>query len=121
MGNDNPNPGDYRYRPAAYQIGNVTGSWNSSPYTTTMSIKAVGDYTLKVVFKKEVYNNGSWVADGTSDTKSVTFRVVKGAAGVNTGDDTNLFTPLLIAGISLGVFLICLIVFLIIFIRRRRR
>ena len=117
MDNSNPNPGDYRYRPYGYQIGNVTGTWKDSPYTTSMAIKATGEYTLKVTFNKEVYDGTSWNQDGTSDTRAVTFRVITRAAGVATGDSTQL---LLVASIAV-VSCLLVIILLVIFIRRRRR
>jgi hypothetical protein len=116
MDQDGVNPGDYRYRPTGYQIGNVTGSWQSSPYTTSMAIKAVGEYTLKVTFAKEVFDGENWTADGTTDTKSVTFKVVNNTS-VATGDETPIATIAAIAGGALLVFLILLVVL----IRRRRR
>ena len=116
MGNTNPNPGDYRYRPTGYQIGNVTGSWNGSPYTTSMAIKAAGEYTLKVTYAKDVYDGSNWVADGTTDTKSVTFRVIVKAAGVATGDETPLAVVIAIAAVSCILFIILLVVV----IRRKR-
>ena len=48
MDKEGRNPGDYRYKPTGYQISGVTGSWSSSPYTTSMAINAAGDYTLTV-------------------------------------------------------------------------
>ena len=117
MDNANPNPGDYRYIPSGYQIGNVTGNWKSSPYTTTMAIKAAGEYTLKVNFSKQVYDGEKWAADGTTDTKSVTFRVITKAAGVATGDSTPIIAVAVVAGVSCVIFLILLVVF----IRRKRK
>ncbi len=117
MDNSNPNPGDYRYCPSGYQIGNVTGSWKASPYTTTMAIKASGEYTLKVTFNKQVYDGSNWVSDGTTDTKSVTFRVVPKAAGVATGDNTPVIAIAVIAGVSCLIF----IALLVVFIKRRRK
>ena len=116
MDNSNPNPGDYRYRPAGYQIGSVGGSWNASPYTTSMAINAVGDYTLTVSYAKEIYDGSSWNADGTSVTKSVTFHVVN-ALSVQTGDSSPLI-PLAIAG---GVALLAIIILVIVLLRRRKR
>ncbi len=116
MGNTNPNPGDYRYRPSGYQIGNVTGSWNASPYTTSMAIRAAGEYTLKVTYSKDVFDGSNWVADGTTDTKSVTFRVIVKAAGVATGDETPIAMVVAIAAVSCILFIILLVVV----IRRRR-
>lgn len=116
MDKEGVNPGDYRYRPTGYSISNVNGTWQSAPYTTSMAIKAVGDYTLKVNFSKEVYDGGKWTADGTTDTKTVTFRVVNNTS-VLTGDNTPIMTVALIAGAALIIFLILLVVI----IRRRRK
>ena len=117
MDNTDPNPGDYRYRPTGYQIGNVTGSWKDAPYTTSMAIKTAGEYTLKVTFAKEVFDGSSWVADGTTDTKSVTFKVIVKAAGVATGDDTPIAIVIAIAAVSCVLFIILLVLFL----KRRKR
>ena len=116
MDNTNPNPGDYRYRPAGYQIGSVGGSWTASPYTTSMAINAVGEYTLTVSYAKDIYDGSSWNADGTSVTKSVTFHVVN-ALSVQTGDSSSLI-PLAIAG---GAALAVIIILVIVLMRRRRR
>lgn len=116
MGNSNPNPGDYRYRPSGYQIGNVTGTLQS-PYSISMAINAAGEYTLKVTFNKDIFDGNNWVADGTTDTKSVTFRVVPRAAGVATGDETPIAVVAAIAVVSCAAFLILLVVFL----KRRRK
>lgn len=116
MDNTNPNPGDYRYRPTGYQIGNVTGTWQASPYTTSMSIKAAGEYTLKVTYNKEVFDGNNWVSDGTTDAKSVTFRVIIPAAAVATGDETPIMMIAAVAGVSCLLF----ILLLIIFIKRRK-
>ena len=116
MEKEGRNPGDYRYKPTGYQISGVTGSWSSSPYTTSMAINAAGDYTLTVSFAKEVYNGSSWSADGTVVTKSITFHVVT-AISVDTGDSTPLL-PLVAAGIAAFAVIIALIVILI---RRRKR
>lgn len=117
MDNTNPNPGDYRYRPSGYQISNVTGTWQAAPYTTSMTIKASGEYTLKVIFNKDVYNGEHWVSEGTSDAKSATFYVVTEAEGVDTGDETPLIAVIAIAAVSCLLF----IVLMILFIKRRRR
>ena len=116
MENKKPNPGDYRYVPASYQIGSVGGSWSSSPYTTSMAINAVGDYTLTVTYRKEVYDGNDWIPDGTNVTKSITFHVVN-ALSVKTGDSSPLI-PLAIAGCAALAVIIALAVILI---RRRKR
>lgn len=117
MNNSNPNPGDYRYRPSGYQIGNVTGTWQASPYTTSMAIRATGEYTLKVIFNKDVFDGNNWVSDGTSDAKSVTFRVITEAESVATGDDTPIILVIALAAVSCVVF----IVLLILFLKKKRR
>ena len=117
MSNSNPNPGDYRYRPSGYQIGNVTGTLQS-PYSVSMAINATGEYTLKVTYNKDVYDGNSWVSDGTADTKRlVTFKVITKAAGVQTGDETPIATVIALAVVSCAVFIILLVVF----IRRRKK
>ena len=116
MSNSNPNPGDYRYRPSGYQIGNVTGTLQS-PYSVSMAINAPGEYTLKVTYNKDVYDGNSWVSDGTADTKTVTFKVITKAAGVQTGDETPIATVVALAVVSCAVFIILLVVF----IRRRKK
>ncbi len=110
------NPGDYRYRPVGYQIGSVTGSWSSAPYTTSMAINAVGDYTLTVTFAKDVFDGSSWSADGTTVSKSVTFHVVT-TLSVETGDTSPLL-PLMIAG---GAALVLIIVLVVVMSRRKKR
>ena len=115
MEKEGRNPGDYRYKPSGYLIGGVTGSWSSSPYTTSMAINAAGDYTLTVTFMKEIYDGSDWNTEGTTVTKSITFHVVS-AMSVNTGDSTPLL-PLAIAGIAALAIIIALIVVLV---RRKR-
>lgn len=116
MGNNNPNPGDYRYRPTGYQIGSVSGNWNNYPYTTSMAINAVGEYTLTVNYSKDVFDGNNWVADGTYDSKSVTFYVVN-ALSVQTGD-TSPIIPLIIAAVSA---LLVIVVLMVVRVKRRRR
>lgn len=118
MGNTNPNPGDYRYRPTGYQISKVTGYWDnsSSNYTTTMQIDTLGQYTLTVTYAKDVFDGSNWVADGTTDTKSVTFNVVN-ALSVQTGDNT----PILIMACVGAVALLVIVILVVVIVRRRRR
>jgi hypothetical protein len=118
MSNSNPNPGDYRYRPSGYQIGSVTKTWSSSPYTSSMAIKAAGEYTLKVVFNKDIYDGSNWVSEGTTDTKSVTFTVNTGTGSVLTGDSTPFEIVIAVAGVALVLFIIVLVVFIV---RKRRK
>ena len=102
MDNDNPNPGDYRYRPTGYQIGSVTGNWSQAPYQTSMAINAVGDYTLTVTFAREVYDGSTWNADGSTDSKSITFHVVN-TLSVETGDTSPVMTFIVLGLAALAV------------------
>lgn len=114
MSNTNPNPGDYRYRPVGYQIGSVSGSWNNSPYTTSMAINAVGKYTLTVNFTKDVFDGNSWTSDGTVVSKSVTFNVVN-ALAVQTGDSSPIIPLVVVAVVALALIVVLVIV------KKRRR
>ena len=80
-------------------------------------IKARGDYTLKVNYSKDVFDGTNWVPDGTTDTRSVTFRVLTPAEAVKTGDETPIAMMVILAGASCLLFLLLLSVF----IRRRSR
>lgn len=116
MSNTNPNPGDIRFVPTGYSIGNVSNTWSSSPYETSMSIKSTGEYTLNVTFARQVYDGSSWMADGTTSTTSVTFNIVTSLESVETGDSTPLFTVAAVAIVACLIFVILLVVF----IRRRK-
>ena len=115
MGNTNPNPGDYRYRPSAYQISNVSGVLQS-PYSISMAIKEAGEYTVKITYNKDIFDGTNWISDGTTDTKSVSFKVIPKSAAVQTGDETPIAMVIALAVVSCAVFLILLVVF----IRRRK-
>ena len=67
MDNVNPQAGDMRYVPAKWSI-NPSGEWTSAPYTATFAVANAGDYELKVVYNREVYKDGKWVADGVTKT-----------------------------------------------------
>ncbi|MDD6661040.1 MAG: InlB B-repeat-containing protein [Lachnospiraceae bacterium] len=115
MSNSNPNPGDYRYRPSAYQISNVSGVLQT-PYSISMAIKEAGEYTVKVTYNKDIYDGTNWVSDGTTDAKSVTFKVIPKSAAVQTGDETPIAMVVALAVVSCAVFVILLVIFL----RRRK-
>ena len=116
MSNSNPNPGDYRYRPSAYQISNVSGVLQT-PYSLSMAIKEAGEYTVKVTYNKDIYDGTNWVSDGTTDAKSVTFKVIPKSAAVQTGDETPIAMVVALAVVSCAVFVILLVIFL----RRRKK
>lgn len=118
MGNTNPNPGDYRYIPTGYQIGGVSKAWQSSPYTASMSIKTIGEYTLKTYYTRQRFDGNSWLNDGINDSKSVNFKVVNKVNGVATGDELPLWEMIALAGGSLVVLILVVVFFVI---RRRRR
>ena len=104
MNNLNPNEGDTRYVPASWSV-NPSGTWTASPYTATFSISEVGNYTLKVVFNREVYTGGVWKTDGATDTKTVSFEV--GDTSIpQTGDSALSLWPFAAGGaIALGMVL----------------
>ena len=118
MSNTNPNPGDFRWKPTSYQIGTVKGGWKNGQYTTTMAISTPGDYTLTVLFTKEIYDGRSWTSTGTVDRKSLTFTVTDDPKAAQTSDDTPLL-PMILAAVGSLLLIIGLVVFMI--IRRRRR
>ena len=110
---ENPNPGDFKWVPSAYQIGSVTGGWSGGEYTTSMAISATGRYTLTVTFVKQIFDGNTWTATSLTDQKSVSFDVVDVLA-VQTGDTTPVI-PLAIAAVA------ALAVILFIVFRRRRQ
>ncbi len=107
MENGNPNPGDYRYRPTSYQIGTVNKEFGQN-YQVSMTINALGDYTLTVNYAKEVFDGSTWKADGAVDTKSAAIHIVNELA-VKTGDSTPII-PIAIAGVAALVLIIVLVV-----------
>lgn len=109
MDNTNPNPGDYRYRPTGYQIGSVTGSWTQAPYQTSMAINAVGDYTLTVIYAKDVYDGNTWKADGTTDQKSITIHVVN-TLSVKTGDTSPIIPLAIVAAAALAAIILLVVI-----------
>ncbi len=119
MDNTDPNLGDIRYVPTSYTIGNVSNTWSEGPYTTSMSIKKAGEYTLTVCFTKQLWNGSEWEDDGTTALSTVTF-YIEGESGeygsVNTGDTTPVTLIVVIAVAACLIFIILLVVF----IRRRR-
>jgi|GEM_PF-2264807 len=103
MDNMNPNEGDVRYIPVSWSV-NPSGSWTEPPYTATFTISKAGDYTLSVVFNREVYTSGAWVAVGTTDTQSVSFEVAESDDVPQTGDSTLPLWPFAAGGlVALGI------------------
>jgi hypothetical protein len=103
MDNMNPTEGDVRYIPVSWSV-NPSGSWTEPPYTATFTISKTGDYTLSVVFNREVYTSGAWVADGTTKTKTVSFEVAESDDIPQTGDNTLPLWPFAAGGlVALGM------------------
>ena len=115
MDNTDPNPGDYRWRPSGYRIGSASGTFTNDRYAASMAVNAMGNYTLYVDFKKEVWNGTSWEANGATDTRSVSF-VVTAPNAVQTGDDT----PILPFVIAAGAALILIIVLVALRVRKKK-
>ena len=91
MDNVNPQAGDMRYVPAKWSI-NPSGEWTSAPYTATFAVANAGDYELKVVYNREVYKDGKWVADGVTITSKTAITIAEKAEtpdNVNNGNTNN--------------------------------
>ena len=82
-----------------------------------MAIKEAGEYTVKATYNKDIFDGANWVSDGTTDTKSVTFKVIPKSAAVQTGDETPIAMVVALAVVSCAVFVILLVIFL----RRRKK
>ena len=115
MDNADPNPGDYRWKPSGYRIGSASGTFTDGRYAASMAVNAMGNYTLYVDYKKEVWNGTSWEANGATDTRSVSF-VVSAPNAVQTGDDT----PILPFVIAAGAALILIIVLVALRMRKKK-
>ena len=114
MNNAAPNPGDYWWKPSGYRIGSASGSFTDDRYSASMAVNAIGNYTLYVDFRKEVWNGTSWESNGATDTRSVSFTVTAPNA-VQTGDDTPILPYVLAAGAAL------ILIIILIVLRSRRK
>ena len=88
MYNVNPQAGDMRYVPAKWSI-NPSGEWTSAPYTATFAVANAGDYELKVVYNREVYKDGKWVADGVTITSKTAITIAEKAETPDNGNNGN--------------------------------
>ena len=88
MDNVNPQAGDMRYVPAKWSI-NPSGEWKSAPYTATFAVANAGDYELKVVYNREVYKDGKWVADGVTITSKTAITIAEKAETPDNGNNGN--------------------------------
>ena len=88
MDNVNPQAGDMRYVPAKWSI-NPSGEWTSAPYTATFAVANAGDYELKVVYNREVYKDGKWVADGVTITSKTAITIAEKAETPDNGNNRN--------------------------------
>ena len=91
MDNVNPQAGDMRYVPAKWSI-NPSGEWTSAPYTATFAVANAGDYELKVVYNREVYKDGKWVADGVTITSKTAITIAEKAETPDNGNNGNTIT-----------------------------
>ena len=89
MDNVNPQAGDMRYVPAKWSI-NPSGEWTSAPYTATFAVANAGDYELKVVYNREVYKDGKWVADGVTITSKTAITIAEKAETPDNGNNGNI-------------------------------
>ncbi len=74
MNNTSPQKGDIRYLPVKWNVLEDR-KWESSPYTATFRMGQGGNYTLKVTFDQQKYDNGKWNNTGAADVKQVNFSV----------------------------------------------
>ena len=88
MDNVNPQAGDMRYVPAKWSI-NPSGEWTSAPYTATFAVANAGDYELKVVYNREVYKDGKWVADGVTITSKTAITIAEKEETPDNGNNGN--------------------------------
>ena len=88
MDNVNPQAGDMRYVPAKWSI-NPSGEWTFAPYTATFAVANAGDYELKVVYNREVYKDGKWVADGVTITSKTAITIAEKAETPDNGNNGN--------------------------------
>ena len=88
MDNVNPQAGDMRYVPAKWSI-NPSGEWTSAPYTATFAVANAGDYELKVVYNREVYKDGKWIADGVTITSKTAITIAEKAETPDNGNNGN--------------------------------
>ena len=88
MDNVNPQAGDMRYVPAKWSI-NPSGEWTSAPYTATFAVANAGDYELKVVYNREVYKDGKWVADGVTITSKTAITIAEKTEIPDNGNNGN--------------------------------
>ena len=88
MDNVNPQAGDMRYVPAKWSI-NPSGEWTSAPYTAKFAVANAGDYELKVVYNREVYKDGKWVADGVTITSKTAITIAEKAETPDNGNNGN--------------------------------
>ena len=88
MDNVNPQAGDMRYVPVKWSI-NPSGEWTSAPYTATFAVANAGDYELKVVYNREVYKDGKWIADGVTITSKTAITIAEKAETPDNGNNGN--------------------------------
>lgn len=70
-GLDNTNPliDDIRFVPYSWSI-NPSGVWDSAPYKAEFTITKPGEYLLKVIFHKEIFDGVNWVYIGEDELKT---------------------------------------------------
>ena len=127
-GTDNLDPknGDVRYVPYKWNIAEDR-TWDGAPYTATFRVGRSGEYTLRVTFNRQRYENGGWVNTGEQDTKSVYFSVrgpqtqnpsptPGGRRAVLTEDPTEILPYIAI----LVIAILCILGIMIIRVRQRK-
>lgn len=109
MDNQKPKKGDVRYLPASWTVSNVN-YFAANDFKGTFRLSSAGDYTLKVSYNRQTFDGANWVNSGTTDTKSVSFKIaagtpsttVSGKVAAKTGDNSPIL-PLAV------VYIVCLL------------
>ena len=114
--------GDERYVPTNWHHADPSGDFGgktapTADYSDSFKQTKAGDYTLKVEFAKSVYEDGTWVDDGTV-TVETEYKVVApsggssnggSAEGPKTGDNNGALIALYVLQIAMLVALACFV------------
>jgi hypothetical protein len=99
--NTKPKKGDTRYHPYSWSISSTTnsvvstssvssGTFSADECKASAKLATAGDYILKVVYNRQAYDGNTWISDGISDTKTVTFKIITSTStGNSNSSQTN--------------------------------
>ena len=87
LDNDSPSIGDERYTPVSW-FAYFEGKWTEAPYSAYFTLYKEGDCSLRVEFKREVFDGEKWISYGHNVIKTHDFYVNKLPAGLPSGNNT---------------------------------